>query len=362
MAHWPTSRRSRGLSTTGRCSTAIIRETTSHGIEPFLFFYGTPDWAARADGHNCNVGDCSIFPPASTRDPRARSPTSPAAAVDALRARRRLLGGAGAGPAAAAAGDAVGGGPPATGSRATDCPIPICPPPPPPPPPPPGPPPPHRAAVRLHRAAPDHHLADLERAELAQVLRAQGQRRALRRDAQGARATRSRPTTRAPRCPRRHVGPASARKKVVLPGEAPTSSASTRSTGSRTASTRSRCTRTPERRGARSSSSRLARKIAKQAGDRRRRASGSPSSAGPRGGPRERPLRQGTAGPGADALARALEVRAQAAPASTSAACSGTRGATSPEATRSASGAATPGCATRTARRSRPGERSRVAT
>lgn len=42
---------------------AIIRETTNRGIQPLLFLYGTPDWAANEDGRGCGTGECSAFPP-----------------------------------------------------------------------------------------------------------------------------------------------------------------------------------------------------------------------------------------------------------------------------------------------------------
>ena len=157
--------------------------------------------------------------------------------------------------------------------------------------------------------------------------------------------------------PRRDVGTGLGASKVRAPGEDLLSSGSTRSTGSRTASTRSPCTRTRTPRGSRSTQIELARKTVKRAGD---------GGAGTwiteigwaAGGPRSNPYVKGLDGPGAAALAGALEDQAPARAASTSAACSGTRGATTPEATRSASGAATPACANATARRSRRGGRS----
>ena len=42
---------------------AIIRETTSRGIAPLVFIYGTPDWAAMMDGRKCDAGACWVYPP-----------------------------------------------------------------------------------------------------------------------------------------------------------------------------------------------------------------------------------------------------------------------------------------------------------
>ena len=60
----------------------------------------------------------------------------------------------------------------------------------------------------LHQAAPDHHLADLERAELAQVLRPEAEDRPLRRH----------PQARRQRHPRRRPGSRRRRRRDVGPG------------------------------------------------------------------------------------------------------------------------------------------------
>lgn len=44
---------------------AVIRETTSRGVAPLVFLYGTPEWAAKADGRNCQGGGCAVYPPKS---------------------------------------------------------------------------------------------------------------------------------------------------------------------------------------------------------------------------------------------------------------------------------------------------------
>ena len=79
-------------STTGRRPTRSIRETTNRGIQPFLFLYGTPEWAAEIDGRTAPTR-CSVYPPRPRR-PAGASPTSPpprppATAPAATSGRRR---------------------------------------------------------------------------------------------------------------------------------------------------------------------------------------------------------------------------------------------------------------------------------
>jgi hypothetical protein len=49
---------------------AVIRETTNRGIQPLVFLYGTPDWAAAKDHRDCNGGACAVYPP-RTKSTRA---------------------------------------------------------------------------------------------------------------------------------------------------------------------------------------------------------------------------------------------------------------------------------------------------
>ncbi len=70
MAHWPTAESTRGIPYDFSVLDSVLREMIEHDIEPYLFFYGTPDWAARADGHNCRR-NCSIFPPSSPETRKA---------------------------------------------------------------------------------------------------------------------------------------------------------------------------------------------------------------------------------------------------------------------------------------------------
>ena len=70
MAHWPTVEPTRGLGYDWGVLDSVVREMVAHGIQPYLFFYGTPDWAARNDGHNCQR-DCSIYPPSTPETRRA---------------------------------------------------------------------------------------------------------------------------------------------------------------------------------------------------------------------------------------------------------------------------------------------------
>ena len=61
---------------------AIIHETTSRGIAPLVFIYGTPEWAAKMDGRNCDGGACSVYPP---RTPATRAAFRAFAAAAAKR-------------------------------------------------------------------------------------------------------------------------------------------------------------------------------------------------------------------------------------------------------------------------------------
>ncbi len=140
LAHWPTIEKLPGVYDWSVLDT-IVRETTARGIQPFLFLYGSPTWAAEADGRSCSFDACSVFAPASDSTRAAFAAFAGAAA-----ARYGPGGDFWESPvpvpaADVVAGDDVGGGAAGEGSL-PDCPIPVlCPPPPPPPPPPPGPPP-----------------------------------------------------------------------------------------------------------------------------------------------------------------------------------------------------------------------------
>ena len=61
---------------------AIIHETTSRGIAPLVFIFGTPEWAAKMDGRNCDGGACSVYPP---RTPATRAAFRAFAAAAAKR-------------------------------------------------------------------------------------------------------------------------------------------------------------------------------------------------------------------------------------------------------------------------------------
>jgi len=115
---------------------AIIRETTSRGIAPLVFLYGTPEWAAKLDGRNCHGSGCAVYPPKSA-DTRAAFQAFATAA-----AKRYGPGGdfwsvpVNTSPTSTGTtetGDAAN--PADTGNGLCDL-LPICPPPPPPPPPP----------------------------------------------------------------------------------------------------------------------------------------------------------------------------------------------------------------------------------
>ena len=135
MANWSAVESTPGIYD-WRSTDALVRETTNRGIEPFLFFYATPEWAAREDGQPCNGPDCAVFPPISTQ-------TRTAFANFAGAAARRY--GPGGDFWETPLTSQVAEAPPPAGtgiSGAGPCDLlPICPPPPPPPPPPPSDPP-----------------------------------------------------------------------------------------------------------------------------------------------------------------------------------------------------------------------------
>jgi hypothetical protein len=65
MAHWGTAEPIPGQFNWGTLD-ALVRETTARGIQPLLFFYGPPEWAARQDGRSCTGDACAVFAPRST--------------------------------------------------------------------------------------------------------------------------------------------------------------------------------------------------------------------------------------------------------------------------------------------------------
>jgi hypothetical protein len=65
MAHWPTAQPTKQHNYDWNTLDAMVREATARGVKPFLFFYGTPDWALAEDGHICGPGLCSTDPPSS---------------------------------------------------------------------------------------------------------------------------------------------------------------------------------------------------------------------------------------------------------------------------------------------------------
>jgi hypothetical protein len=69
MAHWPSAEPVRGVYDWSSLD-AMVRETSNRGVQPLLFLYGTPDWAAKLDDRHCG-GECSIFPPSSPLTRRA---------------------------------------------------------------------------------------------------------------------------------------------------------------------------------------------------------------------------------------------------------------------------------------------------
>ena len=69
LASWAATEPSPGAYEWGAID-AMVRETTGRGLSPYFFLYGTPEWAARADGHRCREGACAVFAP---RSPATRS-------------------------------------------------------------------------------------------------------------------------------------------------------------------------------------------------------------------------------------------------------------------------------------------------
>lgn len=70
MAHWGTAEEKPGTYDWDVLD-AMVRETTNRGIQPLLFFYGSPKWAAELDGSDCGEGvNCTVYPP---RSPETRA-------------------------------------------------------------------------------------------------------------------------------------------------------------------------------------------------------------------------------------------------------------------------------------------------
>ncbi len=69
MLSWATVERHRG-SYNWTEPDELVRETTNRGIQPFLFLYGTPPWAAKLDERDCAGEACAVYPPRTntTRD------------------------------------------------------------------------------------------------------------------------------------------------------------------------------------------------------------------------------------------------------------------------------------------------------
>ena len=62
MISWGAVERERGTYDWSQTD-GLIRETTIRGIQPFIFLYGTPAWAAELDGQNCTGDECAVYPP-----------------------------------------------------------------------------------------------------------------------------------------------------------------------------------------------------------------------------------------------------------------------------------------------------------
>ena len=302
---------------------AVIRETTNRGIQPFVFLYGTPEWAARRDGYALRRDPVRGLRAEVARDPGGvrgvrRRGGGP------LRPRRLVLGGAREhGPGAR-----YGGTDPAIceiTSRAL--------------------PADRRRPPRLRPrrpsrrcpaeppcgctdAEPDHGLADLERAELVQVLRPEGQRPPLRGDAA---QRRGRDPGRRPRRPRSMLGgmwgPHSARQ-VVTPTKRVPAGALRRSAPTTSFDSIAIHPYAQQRRAPRSPSCDSARRVLVN----------KPATAAAKmwvtevgwagRGPADNPYVKGLDGPGADPDPGADRVQEQAPQPSSCAGCSGTRGAT----------------------------------
>jgi hypothetical protein len=104
IVHWGDVERTQGVYDWSSID-AVVREATKHGIEPFPFLYGMPDWAARADGYTCR----DLCPPYAPKSPETRAAFArfAAAAVrrygpngDFWKAPTQLASGDGAAPAA----------------------------------------------------------------------------------------------------------------------------------------------------------------------------------------------------------------------------------------------------------------------
>ncbi len=67
ILHWPTVESTQGTYNWSSVD-AMVRETTNYGVQPFFFFYGTPNWATAIDKRKkCDKKDCTVFPPISGR-------------------------------------------------------------------------------------------------------------------------------------------------------------------------------------------------------------------------------------------------------------------------------------------------------
>jgi hypothetical protein len=79
MISWAYVERSRGAYDWSSAD-QIIRETTNRGIQPFVFLYGTPDWAAKIDGRDCAT-DCAVYAPRTQQTREAFGAFATAAAA-----------------------------------------------------------------------------------------------------------------------------------------------------------------------------------------------------------------------------------------------------------------------------------------
>ena len=64
MISWAAVERERGTYDWSQTD-GLIRETTIRGIQPFVFLYGTPDWATELDGQECGDDPCAVYAPKS---------------------------------------------------------------------------------------------------------------------------------------------------------------------------------------------------------------------------------------------------------------------------------------------------------
>ncbi len=60
---------------------AIIRETTNRGIQPLVFLYSTPPWAADLDNRPCTGAACAVYPPRTNATRKAFGDFAAAAAA-----------------------------------------------------------------------------------------------------------------------------------------------------------------------------------------------------------------------------------------------------------------------------------------